>query len=101
MFVTKTALSRRTFLRGAGATLALPFLDAMAPALRAQAPPPPRLGFVYVPNGVIPDQWIPSTLGAGFDLPPILAPLAPTASATICPISASAPSPASMACRQW
>jgi hypothetical protein len=77
MFVTKTALSRRTFLRGAGATLALPFLDAMAPALRAQAPPPPRLGFVYVPNGVIPDQWIPSTLGPGFDLPPILAPLSP------------------------
>jgi hypothetical protein len=77
MFITRTSLSRRTFLRGVGTTLALPMLDAMVPALSAQVPRPPRLGFVYVPNGVIPEQWDPTTVGAGFDLPPILAPLAP------------------------
>ena len=56
MFVSKMALPRRTFLRGMGATLALPLLDAMVPALTAQsrtaARPLRRLGFVYMPNGV-------------------------------------------------
>ena len=56
MFVTKVSLPRRTFLRGMGATLALPLLDAMIPALTAQsrtaARPLRRLGFVYMPNGV-------------------------------------------------
>ena len=55
MFITKKALSRRTVLRGMGATLALPVLDAMAPALtavqRSAAQAVPRLGFFYVPNG--------------------------------------------------
>ena len=56
MIVTKQALPRRTFLRGAGITLALPLLDAMVPALTALAKtaarPTRRLGFLYVPNGV-------------------------------------------------
>jgi hypothetical protein len=77
MFITKKALPRRTFLRGAGATLALPLLDAMLPALSAAGKPTPRLGFIYVSNGVIQDQWIPAATGADFDLPPILQPLAP------------------------
>jgi hypothetical protein len=78
MFITKRALHRRTFLRGVGTTLALPFLDAMAPALSAKsAKPVPRFGFVYVSNGVIQKQWNPATVGAGFDLTPILKPLEP------------------------
>src|SRR6187551_4040305 len=74
-FLTKRSLSRRTFLRGAGATLALPFLDAMAPALTAAAAPRKRLGFVYVPNGVIVDQFVPTKEGADFAISPILKPL--------------------------
>ena len=77
MFVTKKALPRRTFLRGAGAALALPFLDAMAPALAAATPAPPRFGFIYIANGVIQEQWTPSATGTAFDLPPILKPLQP------------------------
>ena len=77
MFVTKKALPRRTFLQAIGATVALPFLDAMVPALSAQRlKPTPRFGFVYVANGVIQDQWKPTTVGAGFELSPILQPLA-------------------------
>jgi hypothetical protein len=76
MFITKKALSRRTFLRGAGTTLALPFLDAMVPALAAQpVKATPRLGFIYVANGVIQKEWTPTTTGAGFDLTPTLKPL--------------------------
>ena len=52
MIITKLSLDRRTFLRGVGATVALPFLDAMVPALATAATPPMRLGFVYVPNGM-------------------------------------------------
>ena len=78
MFITKRALPRRTFLRGLGATLALPMLDAMVPALSAKTlKSTPRLGFVYVPNGVILEQWKPSVVGAGFELPPILKSLSP------------------------
>jgi hypothetical protein len=80
MFITKMSLPRRTFLRGMGATLALPLLDAMVPALSALAvtgaKPARRLGFVYVPNGVIQDQWVPAATGTGFELSPTLAPLA-------------------------
>ena len=80
MMITKMALPRRTFLRGVGATLALPLLDAMVPALsamsRTAAAPVRRLGFTYVPNGVILEQWTPTATGAAFELPPILAPLA-------------------------
>jgi hypothetical protein len=78
-FVTKRSLPRRAFLRGAGAALALPFLDAMTPALtatqRTAAAPRKRLGFVYVPNGVIVDQFVPAQEGAGFEISPILKPL--------------------------
>ncbi len=77
MFVTKKALHRRTFLRGVGATLALPFLDAMVPALSAAPKFTPRLGFVYVPNGIIQEQWFPKTAGPLSDLPPILRALTP------------------------
>src|SRR5688572_233419 len=79
-FVTKRALPRRTFLRGAGAALALPFLDAMAPALTAataQAASRRRLGFVYVPNGIIMDQFTPATVGSDFEFTTILKPLEP------------------------
>src|ERR1700680_4207059 len=78
MFITKVAIPRRSFLRGLGTTLALPMLDAMVPALAAASvSAPPRLGFLYVANGVIQDQWNPATVGAGFELTPILKPLEP------------------------
>lgn len=81
MIITRRALPRRTFLRGAGAVLALPLLDDMIPALTAQrltaARPVPRLGFIYTPNGVIQAQWTPETEGAGFAMSPILQPLEP------------------------
>jgi len=81
MFITKRHLSRRTFLRGAGVVVALPFLDAMVPALtplaRAQARPRTRFGAIYVPNGAIMEQWIPEVVGPGFDFTPILKPLEP------------------------
>jgi hypothetical protein len=81
MFITKMSLPRRTFLRGVGATLALPLLDAMVPAfsLAAKAAAPPRrLGFIYgSPNGIIQNQFVPTTVGATFELSPILSPLAP------------------------
>src|SRR5215470_15265880 len=76
-FLTQRALSRRALLRGAGAALALPLLDAMTPALGKTAAPQRRLGFVYVPNGVIMDRWTPSTAGADFELNTVLEPLAP------------------------
>jgi hypothetical protein len=80
MFLTRRPLPRRTFLRGLGTTLALPLVDAMVPALAARAqavPPAQRLGFVYVPHGVILNQWTPATAEPGFELPPILQPLEP------------------------
>lgn len=77
MFVMKKTLGRRTVLRGLGTTLALPFLDAMTPALSALTRPTPRLGFIYIANGVIQDRWIPATTGRGFDLSPTLKALAP------------------------
>ena len=77
MIITKRALPRRTFLRGMGATVALPFLDAMVPALSARAAKPAvRLGFVYIPNGTIQPMWVPPTTGKNFELSPILSPLA-------------------------
>ena len=81
MFITKMSLPRRTFLRGVGATLALPLLDAMLPAFSVPARaavPPRRLGFIYgSPNGIIQNQFVPKTVGVNFELSPILAPLAP------------------------
>ena len=81
MIVTKTYLPRRTFLRGIGATLALPLLDAMVPALSAlgktAANPIRRLGVIYVPNGMAMRYWTPAAEGRDFELTPILQPLAP------------------------
>ena len=67
MNIAKVALPRRTFLRGMGVTLAVPFLDAMVPALTPiakAAAPPRRLGFVYVPNGAAMKHWQPTGDGA-------------------------------------
>ncbi len=81
MFVRKLHLSRRTVLKGVGATLALPFLDAMVPALTAQARTAAvarkRLACIYIPHGVILDQWTPETSGADFEFKTILKPIEP------------------------
>ena len=78
--LTKKALSRRTFLRGVGATLALPLLDAMIPSAMAgtksAALPVKRLGYVFMPMGCDQSRWFPS--GNTLDqLSPILSSLAP------------------------
>jgi hypothetical protein len=78
--MNRWAISRRTFLRGAGAALALPALEAMAPSLaRAQEmgePPPRRILAYYVPNGIHMRAWTPAQTGDQWELTPILAPLA-------------------------
>jgi hypothetical protein len=80
-FLTVKSLPRRTVLRGLGATVALPFLDAMVPAfsLRGQAAARPvhRFQTFYVPNGMAMEYWSPKEAGKAFDLTPILEPLAP------------------------
>lgn len=78
MIITGTHLPRRTFLRGLGASIALPMLDAMTPALARAAPAggPKRLVFTYVPNGVSMSGWTPTGTGAGFELSTVLKPLA-------------------------
>src|SRR5436309_10523878 len=76
---------RRTFLRGMGAAIALPALEAMAPSLRALAAPetpggkgpPKRMAFLYIPNGANMTDWTPKEVGADFNLPYILEPLQP------------------------
>ena len=90
MFLTKKHLSRRTVLKGAGVSLALPLLDAMIPAATALAQtaavPKMRMGFFYIPHGAIMgntvhgpqmDRWTPSGAGADFKLSPILTSLEP------------------------
>ena len=81
MIVTKKSLPRRTFLRGAGTTLALPLLDAMVPPLTALSKTPARtvrrLGFVYVPMGSDITRWTPPVEGALAELSPTLSSLAP------------------------
>ena len=73
-----TPLSRRTVLKGLGATLALPWLDAMRPARAAEsAKAPVRMAVLYMPNGVCPGAWSPQGAGRDFTLSPILEPLAP------------------------
>ena len=69
MIVTRKHIPRRTFLRGAGTLLALPFLESMTPAFagKGAAAPATRLGFVYVPNGIIDSSWFPKTEGANFE----------------------------------
>jgi hypothetical protein len=80
MFVTKKHLSRRTVLRGVGATIALPLLDAMIPAgtalAQTAAAPKLKLGFIYFPHGAIMSRWTPATEGSNFELSPLLEPLA-------------------------
>src|SRR5688572_19375309 len=89
MFISKLALPRRTFIRGAGVALGLPLLDAMVPALTARsrtaAQPVRRFGAVYVPNGAsidiqmpadqVYDRWTPAGEGGELQLSPILQPL--------------------------
>jgi hypothetical protein len=81
MIIRKKALDRRTFLRGAGVAITLPFLDSMVPSLSATPAAPQRLGFVYIPNGFAITQsaginyWRPKGEGANFELSPILSPL--------------------------
>ena len=66
MFITRKHLARRTFLKGLGATVALPLLDAMIPAFASNVKQPPRLGFVYVPHGMVMNRFTPKTTGKGF-----------------------------------
>jgi Protein of unknown function (DUF1552) len=85
MIIKKMALPRRTLLKGLGATVALPLLDAMVPALsmkgRAAGKPAVRLGFIYAPNGQTmtdaKNYWTPTGAGKDFEWSPILTPLAP------------------------
>ena len=76
MFITKTSLPRRTFLRGVGATVALPRLEAMVPARTAlaqsAAAPVKRFGFIYVPHGADMASWTPATVGTNFTMSPTL-----------------------------
>ena len=80
-YLTKKHLSRRTVLRGAGATIALPFLESMIPAgmrtAAAAGAPRSRLACVYIPHGCVMDQWVPSAAGQGFEFQPILKSLEP------------------------
>jgi hypothetical protein len=80
-FLFKKHLSRRTVLKSAGATIALPLLDAMIPAgtvlAQTVAAAAPRLGFVYFPHGALQDEWQPARTGRDFDFPFILKPLEP------------------------
>jgi hypothetical protein len=77
MFIAKKHLPRRTFLRGASATLALPLLDAMVPAFGQAPAAGPRLGFIYFPHGAIMNRWTPETEGSGFEFKDILTQLEP------------------------
>ena len=73
MFLFKKHLSRRQVLKGAGATIALPLLDAMVPAgtalAQTVAAASPRLGFVYFPHGALEEEWTPKATGRDFDFP--------------------------------
>jgi hypothetical protein len=87
MIVVRKAIPRRTILRGLGATLALPLLDGMIPALaarqRSAAAPVHRFGVVYVPNGMVMENYTPATTGASFELSPTLQALAPFRAQTL------------------
>jgi hypothetical protein len=78
--VFKKSIPRRTFLRGAGATLSLPLLDAMCPAFASAAQTASRvatrLSFFTVPNGIVMDKWTPAAVGGNYALTPVLEPLA-------------------------
>jgi hypothetical protein len=81
MFISKMSLPRRTFLRGLGAAVSLPLLEAMVPAYTAfaktAASPRTRFGAVFFPNGAIVEAWNPKATGEGFEFSPILKPLEP------------------------
>ena len=81
MFITKMHLSRRTFLRGMGVSMALPFLESMVPAAtpfaQTAAKAGTRLGCIYVPHGATMDKWTPDAEGTAFTFSDILQPLAP------------------------
>ena len=82
MYLSQKHISRRTVLKGVGATIALPLIDAMNPAATAWAQtaagaPPKRFAFVGFPHGAIMDRWSPPQTGAGFEMSPILQPLEP------------------------
>ena len=80
MFITRSSLPRRTFLRGVGATIALPFLDAMVPALTPRlkaASAPRRAAVIYFSNGTVIEHWTPATTGKGAGYPTILKPFEP------------------------
>src|SRR5688572_1668797 len=88
MFITKKHISRRTVLRGIGATLALPFLDSMVPAATAlaqtAASPKPRFVGCFVPHGMAPGYWVPSTEGPlAAELPFNFKPLEPFRDRTV------------------
>lgn len=80
MNIVHSPLSRRTVLRGLGAAIALPWLEAMEPRLMFAAEgmtrPPVRMAFLYVPNGMQMSQWTPAVEGERYELPPSLEPLA-------------------------
>jgi hypothetical protein len=79
MFITKRHIPRRTVLRGAGATLALPLVEAMVPAATAlaqtAASPKPRFVGCFVPHGMAPGYWVPDKVGTGFEFPFCFKPL--------------------------
>lgn len=75
MYITRKHLHRRSFLKGLGTAIALPALDAMTPALTPMAKPVVRLGFVYVPNGIIMDKWTPVAEGPNFEFKSTMKPL--------------------------
>ncbi len=75
MVITKLALPRRTFIRGIGAAVALPFLDAMVPAMRAMTKAAPRFTAIYCGNGAHMPDWIPTTQGVNFEMSPIMKPI--------------------------
>jgi hypothetical protein len=87
MIALRKSIPRRTVLRGLGASLALPLLDGMIPALTARAQtaaaPVHRFGVVYVPNGMVMENYLPATEGASFELTPTLSALAPYRSQTL------------------
>ena len=81
MFIAKKHLSRRTVLRGVGAAVSLPLLDAMIPAgtalAQTAARAKPKLGFFYLSHGAVIDRWTPAATGRAFEPPQILKPFAP------------------------
>ena len=86
MIVTGKYIQRRSFLKGMGVAIGLPMLDAMIPAMAKAgnlSKSPTRMSFVYVPNGVVMDNWTPATLGANFEMDGILKPLQPYRNQTL------------------